>query len=789
MTRIGPFPPKITKMQARPVRESSIGLSRRTVEQHALSFVGIGDPRIFMGVSYQSEFDNARNLLLEKISHYPQKSRKTIKKACAIMEAALGQYLKGELVFQKYRLAAGLAELNLGTHIIAASLLFELPTEAPQIFDPKIAKTVEQLNRARSIHYGESSRGEKEIFANFLISEFSLDALLILAMDKLVALDSVLGDQTGEGIKVRRELALKAFDILALILRRLKFRELAEKLENAALHYLEPEEYQAVLKKISHKIKQDYFKAQEKYEKLGAEAREFLISQKIPLIPPSPFVRVKPIPSVKGKMARKNDADLKKIHDIIAKRFIVPTIAACYKTEEALTAFFKARGWKKVEAERNDYIRSPKGSPKEARLYRSLHLTFKKAGVHIEVQIRTPQMDFHARFDGYKDRITLPPDVTTPPSPQIIYQIWKDSLRGRVYAFSPDQHAYELIPFPKDQRPSLLDLAAASGIPLTKPFRVYRSREKREVHPFEDVVSGESYRFEQIAEAESNIGEWQAKAREHVSTLKGRLELLGNPEVFPKQGAEMIDTMIRNAQSGLLPDVIEMMKKGKKIEMQTTMYLNIRGVAHSVGLDSEEALYAAMAMFKGSMPSLHQEVEDKISKTLFVSGENPARNGKISFWMILPDHPELFLNLLKLMRNSTLNPLAINFRQSKSGNYVINIVLPHSHEANFSQFKEHLKRAQERLGFLDREYENKSLRINIRSSDAESTLTALEKLAASGLKITSIATPPSETHNLSVVFRMPSGYNHRKLVSTVRRELRAIAGLELISPAASAIKP
>jgi len=705
------------------------------------------------------------------------------------MEAALGQYLKGELVFQKYRLAAGLAELDLGPNMIAASLLFELPTEAPQIFDPKIAKTVEQVNRARSIHYGESSRGEKEIFANFLISEFSLDALLIMAMDKLVALDSVLGDQTGEGIKVRRELALKAFDVLAIILRRLKFRELAEKLENAALHYLEPEEYQAVLKKISHKIKQDYFKAQEKYEKLGAEAREFLISQKILLIPPSPFVRVKPIPSVKGKMARKNDADLKKIHDIIAMRFIVPTIAACYKTEEALTAFFeaRARGWKKVEAERNDYIRFPK----EARLYfyRSLHLTFKKAGVYIEVQIRTPQMDFHARFDGYKDRITLPSDVTTPPSPQKIYQIWKDSLRGRVYAFSPDLHAYELIPFPKDQRPSLLDLAAASGIPLTKPFRVYKSREKREVDPFEEIVSGESYRFEQIAEAGSNVGEWQAKARERVSTLKGRLELLGNPEAYPKEGAELIETMICKAQSDLLPDIIEMMEKGNKIEMQTTMYLNIRGVAHSVGLDSEEALYAAMAMFKGSMPSLPREVEDKILKTLFVSGENPARNGKISFWMILPDHPELFLNILKLMRNSTLNPLAINFRQSKSGNYVINIVLPHSHEANFSQFKEHLKRAQERLGFLDREYENKSLRINIRSSDAESTLTALEKLAASGLKITSIATPASETHNLSVVFRMPSGYNHRKLVSTIRRELRAIAGLELISPAASAIKP
>ena len=785
MIRIGLFPPRVTKLETRPVRESSIGLSRRAVERRAPSFGGVGDPRIFMGVSYQSEFDNARNILLGKISHYPKKSREAIKKACAIMEAALGPYLKGELVFQKYRLAAGLAELNLGTHIIAASLLFELPTEAPQKFDPKIAKIVEQVNRARSIHYGENSRGEKEIFANFLISEFSLDTLLILAMDKLVALNSVLGDQTGEGIKVRRELALKAFDVLALILRRLKFRELAEKLENAALHYLKPEEYQAVLKKISHKIKQDYFKAQEKYEKIGAEAGEFLISQKIPLIPPSPFVRIKPIASTDEKMTRKNDAYLKKIHDIIAMRFIVATIAACYQTEEALTAFFEARGWKKVEAERNDYIRFPK----DARLYRSLHLTFKKAGVHIEVQIRTPQMDFHAHFDGYKDRITLPPDVTTPPSPQIIYQIWKDSLRGRVYAFSPDLHAYELIPFPKDQRPSLLDLAAASGIPLTKPFRVYKSREKREVDPFEEIVSGEFYLIEQIAEAGSNVGEWQSKAREHVSTLKGRLELLGNPEVFPKQGAEMIDTMIRNAQSGLLPDVIEMMKKGRKIEMQTTMYLNIRGVAHSVGLDSEEALYAAMAMFKGSMPSLHQEVEDKISKTLFVSGENPARNGKISFWMILPDHPELFLNILKLLRDSSLDLLTINLRRSKSGNYVINIVLPHSHEANFSQFKEHLKRAQESLGFFDREYENKSLRINIRSSDAESTLTALEKLAASGLKITSIATPPSETHNLSVVFRMPSGYNHRKLVSTVRRELRAIAGLELISPAASAIKP
>jgi len=787
MTRIGPFPPKITKMQARPVRESSIGLSRRTVEQHALSFVGIGDPRIFMGVSYQSEFDNARNLLLEKISHYPQKSRKTIKKACAIMEAALGQYLKGELVFQKYRLAAGLAELDLGPHMIAASLLFELPTEAHQISDPKIAKTVEQLNRARSIHYGESSRGENEIFANFLISEFSLDALLILAMDKLVALNSVLGDQTGEGIKVRRELALKAFDVLAIILRRLRFREMGEKLEDAALHYLEPEEYQEVLNKINQKIRLNYFKAKKKYEKLGAEAREFLISQNIPFISPSPWVRVKPIPSVKGKMKQKNDANLKKIHDLIAMRWLAVDRAACYALEDPLTAFFEARGWKKVEAERNDYIRFPKKN-KKGRFYRSLHLTFKKGRVHIEVQIRTPVMDFQAHFDGYKDRITLPPDVITPPSPQKIYQIWKDSLRGRVYAFSPDRHAYELIPFPKDQRPSLLDLAAASGVPLTSPFRVYKSREKREVDPFEEVVSGESYRFEQIAEAGPDVGEWQAKARKHVFTLKGRLELLGNPEAYPKQGAELIETMFRKAQSDLFPDIFEKMEKGD-IEMHTAMFMNLIGIAHSMGLDSEEALYAAMAMFKDSMPSLRQEVGGKISKTLFISGENPARNEQISFWMILPDHPELFLNILKLLRDSSLDLLTINLRRSKSGNYLIEIMMPHSHKDNFSQFKKHLRQTQENLRFFDREYEDKGLRINIRSSDAESTLTALEKLAASGLKITSIATPPSETHNLSVVFRMPSGYNHRKLISTVRRELRAIAGLELISPAASAIKP
>jgi len=488
---------------------------------------------------------------------------------------------------------------------------------------------------------------------------------------------------------------------------------------------------------------------------------------------PSPFARVKTIASTDGKMERHGFSELDKTFDIEAMRFFVPTIKDCYLAAEHIRNYFKERGWVEVEERKRDYILNPKGDT----LYRSYHMTFMhvERKTYVEVQVRTPRMHIEAEFDGYKDRIIFQNGLGNPPSPRLIYDHWKQSLRGAAYTFDENGMIHELLPFPIEKRPTLVDLAAATQEqPRLIQFKAYvlESESWVEVDPFSAVESGRKYNIVTLGDNE-RAADWTIKARENAATLKAQVKLCRNPEDYKLRGFNLINNMIYEAEKESLIDIAEIMKS--ETVLQHVMFNHLGGVAQSIGLNGDKELYTAIGLFAGKDSKLTGDVARKISGIILIVGEAKTAADKFRFWVIMSNNQEMQLQTIKMLRKSSLNPSRINIRKLQSGKYYVEIESSIEYFENYKKFLDQAKRIQESVRFIDQEYSEDEFEIVLQAADAESMLNALEMIAVFGAKINTVRTLDSR-EIFQVSLQIQKGRNRKKFM----QKLRKLNDIELI---------
>jgi GTP pyrophosphokinase len=255
-------------------------------------------------------------------------------------------------------------------------------------FGTEILALVEGVTKLGTLRYRGLERHTESLRKLFAATAEDLRVLIIKLMDRLH------NAKTLEFVPApkRKRIALETLEIYAPIADRLGMSVVKTDLEDAAFPYAFPAEYNRVseLMKERHQENEHRLEKMEralKKELAGAGIRAFRTES-----------RKKGAYSLFKKLERK-EWDIGKIHDIIALRVIVSTMADCYTIFGLIHAH-----WRPVTGKIKDYIANPKPNG-----YQSIHTTvYTGDGGTIEIQVRTEEMHREALFGiashlGYKD--------------------------------------------------------------------------------------------------------------------------------------------------------------------------------------------------------------------------------------------------------------------------------------------------------------------------------------------------------------------------------------------------
>jgi GTP pyrophosphokinase len=330
------------------------------------------------------------NALLEKARKYlPPEKIAVIEEAYKFAaEKHSGQVrLSGEPFLEHpLQTAYILAELQLDSSSLAAALLHDIPedtglpiADVEKKFGPEIAKLVDGVTKL-----GKVSLSTPAMTASATQAENLRKMLVAMAADLRVVFiklaDRLHNMRTLSALPPERQLTIarETLDIFAPLAHRLGIWELKWQLEDLSFRYLEPEQYQRVARLVAGKRVQR--------EKFIDRAIELLKNEfdRIGLVADISG-RPKHIYSIHQKMERYAalGRHFDEIHDQLAVRVIVGTVAECYSAVGIIHSL-----WHPLPDAFDDYIANPKPNG-----YQALHTAVMCLGTTpLEIQIRTREM-------------------------------------------------------------------------------------------------------------------------------------------------------------------------------------------------------------------------------------------------------------------------------------------------------------------------------------------------------------------------------------------------------------
>lgn len=288
-----------------------------------------------------------------------------------------------------------LAEIGMDAPTVAAGLLHDsiedvgvTPEMMREQFGEEILALVEGVTKLGTLRYRGLERHTESLRKLFAATAEDLRVLIIKLMDRLH------NAKTLEYVPApkRKRIALETLEIYAPIADRLGMSVVKTDLEDAAFPYSYPAEYE----RVSELLKERHQENERRLEKMERALKKELASAGIRAFRTES--RKKGAYSLFKKLERK-EWDMGKIHDIIALRVIVSTMADCYTIFGLIHAH-----WRPVTGKIKDYIANPKPNG-----YQSIHTTvYTGDGGTIEIQVRTEEMHREALFGiashlGYKD--------------------------------------------------------------------------------------------------------------------------------------------------------------------------------------------------------------------------------------------------------------------------------------------------------------------------------------------------------------------------------------------------
>jgi GTP diphosphokinase / guanosine-3',5'-bis(diphosphate) 3'-diphosphatase len=297
------------------------------------------------------------------------------------------------------RIIAG--EMGLGLTSIISALLHDSynsidisPKELEKEFGKKVVEILNGFSRVTGIDSMQSSY-QAENFRKLLLSlADDIRVILIKLVERLEYMRNL--DNAPE--KERQPLASETYFLYAPLAHRLGFYNIKSELEDLAVRYLEPEQYQYVENRLKQTtasrnrfIREFSVPLQEKLEKHNFR---FTIKS-----------RTKSIHSIMLKM-KKQGVDFEEVYDLFAVRIIIESDeksekSECWRAYSVVTDLYQPN-----PSRLRDWISVPKSNG-----YESLHTTvIGPRGKWVEVQIRSERMDeiaekgmaAHFRYKGLK---------------------------------------------------------------------------------------------------------------------------------------------------------------------------------------------------------------------------------------------------------------------------------------------------------------------------------------------------------------------------------------------------
>ncbi len=278
-----------------------------------------------------------------------------------------------------------IAELGLDEQTICAALLHDVVEDTEvkyedieKEFGLEIAEMVDGVTKLKQIQYATIEENQVENYRKmFLAMGKDIRVILIKLADRLHNM------RTLEYLKRSRQIAIseETMQLYAPLANRLGLYAMKWELEDLGFKYLNPEEYEELVKGIEQK-REERLKF---IEKIMADIRVQLKKQHIEA---EVTGRAKHLYSIYRKMIRDNKT-LDQIYDLFALRIIVNSVKDCYAALGVVHELYSP-----MPGRFKDYIAVPKPN-----MYQSIHTTLLgEKGTPFEVQIRTWDMHRIAEY-------------------------------------------------------------------------------------------------------------------------------------------------------------------------------------------------------------------------------------------------------------------------------------------------------------------------------------------------------------------------------------------------------
>ncbi len=293
-----------------------------------------------------------------------------------------GQIRKSGEPYYTHCAAVGaiLAQWNLDADTISAGLLHDTIEDTDVVkedlaneFSEEISELVDGVSKLSGIKFQSRQEKQAENFMKMFVSVAKdIRVIIIKFADRLHNMRTL----HHLPLLKQRRIAIETRDVYAPLAHRLGMGALKWELEDLCLEVLDPK----IFKKLRKKV-QATRTSREKY--IQHFTKPVMKDLEMQGIKAEVFGRPKHYFSIYGKMQRRS-VPYEEIYDLLAIRIIVQRIEECYSVLGIIHSIYTPR-----QDCFKDYIAMPKING-----YQSLHTTvFGENGRHVEVQIRTQEMD------------------------------------------------------------------------------------------------------------------------------------------------------------------------------------------------------------------------------------------------------------------------------------------------------------------------------------------------------------------------------------------------------------
>ncbi len=276
-------------------------------------------------------------------------------------------------------------EMGLDTDAILGALLHDCiedtdasHEEIEKLFGTSVAELVEGVTKLTRANFTSTEEAQMENLRKmFMAMSKDIRVVLIKIADRLHNMRTMQYQTPAKQISKCRE----TMDIYAPLAHRLGMQKIKWELEDIALQYLDPENYNAIMEYLlAHQEQDEAF-----MRTIQSRIQERLTSMGIRN---TTYGRIKHVYSIYRKMQAQGK-EIEELYDIYAFRVIVDSIPDCYNVLGHVHDLFNL-----VPGRFKDYISTPKPN-----MYQSLHTTvIGRQGIPFEVQIRTWEMHETAEY-------------------------------------------------------------------------------------------------------------------------------------------------------------------------------------------------------------------------------------------------------------------------------------------------------------------------------------------------------------------------------------------------------